>query len=279
MYRKNVSGQFICVQLVLAASGAAATGLTPSARRCIDGTFAAGGGSFTEDTGTGAYKYALAQADTNGNDISIIVTATGAIPVCVNFVTTAADPTDGVRLGLTALPNAAAGATGGLPTGDSAGKVALQADQAVNATKFAGQTITAAAGVTLPSEVASPTNITGGTITTATNLTNLPSIPSNWLTAAGIAATALNGKGDWATAANVPTADANADALLDRTAGVETNRTLRQAMRLMLAALAGKLSGADTTTVTIRDTNDSTNRIIATVDANGNRSTITLNAG
>lgn len=45
--------------------------------------------------------------------------------------------------------------------------------------------------------VANTTNITAGTITTATNLTNLPSIPANWLTAAGIAASALNGKGDW----------------------------------------------------------------------------------
>lgn len=36
-----------------------------------------------------------------------------------------------------------------------------------------------------------------GTIDLVTNLTNLPSIPSNWLTAAGIAAGALNGKGDW----------------------------------------------------------------------------------
>ena len=45
---------------------------------------------------------------------------------------------------------------------------------AVNATQFAGQTITAAAGVTLPSSVASPTNITAGTITTVTNLTNAP---------------------------------------------------------------------------------------------------------
>ena len=44
----------------------------------------------------------------------------------------------------------------------------------VNATQFAGQTITAAAGVTLPSSVASPTNITAGTITTVTNLTNAP---------------------------------------------------------------------------------------------------------
>lgn len=70
-----------------------------------------------------------------------------------------------------------------------------------NATQFAGQAITAAAGVTIPSSIASPTNITAGTITTATNLTNLPSIPAGWLTASGIAASALNGKGDWNTTA------------------------------------------------------------------------------
>lgn len=44
----------------------------------------------------------------------------------------------------------------------------------VNATQLAGQTITAAAGVTFPSSVASPTNITAGTIATVTNLTNAP---------------------------------------------------------------------------------------------------------
>lgn len=38
---------------------------------------------------------------------------------------------------------------------------------------------------------------TGVTIPTVTDLTNLPAITSNWLTAAGIAASALNGKGDW----------------------------------------------------------------------------------
>ncbi len=43
-------------------------------------------------------------------------------------------------------------------------------DQPVNATKLAGQTITASAGVTFPTSVASPTNITAATgITVATN--------------------------------------------------------------------------------------------------------------
>lgn len=75
-------------------------------------------------------------------------------------------------------------------------------------------------------------------------------------------------------------ADANtfADALLDRSAGVETNRTLRQALRLILSVLAGKASGLGGTTATFRDTNDSKDRIVATVDADGNRSAVTLDA-
>lgn len=48
-------------------------------------------------------------------------------------------------------------------------------------------------------------NITGnitGTLSTVTTLTNLPSITANWLTAAGINAGALNGKGDWLLASS-----------------------------------------------------------------------------
>ncbi len=59
---------------------------------------------------------------------------------------------------------------------------------------------------TFPSgTIANTTNITAGTMTTTTNLTNLPSIPNNWLTAAGIAANALNGKGDWELSSSYPT--------------------------------------------------------------------------
>jgi hypothetical protein len=78
-----------------------------------------------------------------------------------------------------------------------------------------------------------------------------------------------------AAAGDIPSADANADALLDRAAGVETNWTVRQALRVILAAVAGKLSGATTNTVTIKNPADSKSRIVATVDADGNRSAVT----
>lgn len=45
-----------------------------------------------------------------------------------------------------------------------------------NITQVNSQTATAAAGVTFPSSIASPTNITAGTITTVTNLTNAPTV-------------------------------------------------------------------------------------------------------
>ena len=47
-------------------------------------------------------------------------------------------------------------------------------------------------------------------------------------------------------------------------------------LRLMAASLAGKVSGAAGTEVTIRDVNDTKDRIVATVDADGNRSAVTL---
>jgi hypothetical protein len=66
-----------------------------------------------------------------------------------------------------------------------------------------------------------------------------------------------------------------ATTLLDLSNGIETSLTVREGLRLIVAALAGKVSGAATTTVTIRNYGDDKNRITATVDAYGNRSSIT----
>lgn len=57
---------------------------------------------------------------------------------------------------------------------------------------------------------------------------------------------------------------------------IEGTITLQQALRLALAVLVGKSSGGGTFTHIYRDTADSKNRIIATVDANGNRTAMTL---
>ncbi|RWG02562.1 hypothetical protein [Mesorhizobium sp.] len=79
-----------------------------------------------------------------------------------------------------------------------------------------------------------------------------------------------------AAVSDVPTANANADALLDRAAGIEAGLTVRQGLRLFASALLGKANGLGTTIAKFRDTNDTKDRITATVDAAGNRSSVTL---
>lgn len=78
--------------------------------------------------------------------------------------------------------------------------------------------------------------------------------------------------------AALPTAAANAAALLDLSNGIETSITPRQALRLILAAAAGKLSGAATTTVVIRNVGDTKDRITATVSSEGNRTAVSVDA-
>ncbi len=57
---------------------------------------------------------------------------------------------------------------------------------------------------------------------------------------------------------------------------IETGLNARQALAINAAALAGVLSGAATTTVTVKGAGVATTRITATVDADGNRSAVTL---
>lgn len=111
----------------------------------------------------------------------------------------------------------------------------------VNTTQFAGQTITAAAGVTIPSSIASPTNITA---------------------AIGVALS--------------PT---GLDGPLDSVDGVETALSMRGYFKLAAAVLFGKASGLDTVTAVFRNAvADSKARVTATVDANGNRTAVTTDA-
>lgn len=75
-------------------------------------------------------------------------------------------------------------------------------------------------------------------------------------------------------AVTAPTGNENADALLDRVDGVETGFTVRQVLRLIGAVLGGKASGLDSNTVVFRDLGDTKNRIVSTVDGEGNRTDI-----
>jgi len=57
---------------------------------------------------------------------------------------------------------------------------------------------------------------------------------------------------------------------------IEGALTLRHVLKIALSALAGKSTGGGTSTIRFRDNADSKARITATVDANGNRTSITI---
>jgi hypothetical protein len=126
------------------------------------------------------------------------------------------------------------------------------------------------ADVTIASVTGAVGSVTGavGSVTGSVG-----SVAAGGITAASIATGAIDAD---ALATDAVTEIANG--LLDLTDGIETSLTPRGAFRLISAALAGKLSGAATATITIRNTADSKARITATVDADGNRSALTLDA-
>ena len=68
-------------------------------------------------------------------------------------------------------------------------------------------------------------------------------------------------------------AEVNAATIWDEV--IEGTTTARQSQRLHNAVLGGKLSGGGTSTETIRDLGDTKDRVVATVDASGNRTALT----
>lgn len=189
MFLKNTSGQFVYFTMINVTTGAPVTGITPTCRRCIDGTFAAATGTITEDTGLGFYKMALSQADTNGNNIGYRFIGTGAIDTVINIVTTSLNPYDATRFGMAALPNANAEAAGGLYTrGTGAGQINQDANGRIDSNLLAilGTTLTETAGQIAAAfkqffNIASPTSTmnTITAVTTATTATNLTNAPTN----------------------------------------------------------------------------------------------------
>lgn len=161
-------------------------------------------GGFVEVDATnmpGVYRLDLPDAVCATGVNSVVVMLKGAAnmaPVVLEIQLTSYDPNDAVRLGMTALPNAAADAAGGLPISDAGGLdldalntnvSSILADTGTDGVKIASGAITAAVIATdaidadaikadaiteIQSGLATPTNITAGTITTVTNLTNAP---------------------------------------------------------------------------------------------------------
>jgi hypothetical protein len=259
--RKNVANQYVYFAMRNPVGGAGMTGQTITAVRSIDGgTQASCTGSIVEDGG-GQYHLVTSQADMNGNNIGFLFTA-GVVIERVFVVTT-----PGTGIWDEPLANHTTTGSAGKGLGDAAGAI-LPNTIAAAIWNYLTSAITTAGSIGKllkdQLDVAVSTRLSEADYTGAANGD-----------IAAIKAKTDNLPGAPAAVSDIPTATAVADALLDRTDGGETSWTLRQALRVMLAALAGKISGAATSTVVIRDVSDSKNRVSATCDANGNRSAVT----
>ncbi len=111
------------------------TGLSPTVTISKNGgSFASPAGAVSE-VGNGLYKIAGNATDSNTvGELWIHATGTAADPSDCSYTIVAYNPFDAVRLGLTALPNAAAEAAGGLYTrGSGAGQINQPANGQVDA--------------------------------------------------------------------------------------------------------------------------------------------------
>lgn len=108
--------------------------------------------------------------------VYVMITSSAAAASPMEFTLVAYDINDGVRMGLTALPNAAADAAGGLAISDAGGlDLDARLDAAVSSRMATYTQPTGFLAATFPAgTIANTTNITAGTITTVTNLTNAP---------------------------------------------------------------------------------------------------------
>jgi len=180
--------------------------------------------------------------------IASVTGAVGSVTGAVGSVTGAVGSVTGAVGSVTGAVGSVTGNVGGNVTG-SVGSVV----GAVGSVTGAVGSVTGAVG--------SVTGNVGGNVTGSVG-----SVAASGIAAASFAAGAIT--------ASALAADA-VDEIFDELIG-DSTITMRQALKVLVSGLAGKLSGAATTTITIRNVADDTNRIVATVDADGNRSAVTL---
>jgi hypothetical protein len=215
----------------------------------------------------GMYSAVLDASDTDTIGAGrIYVHVSGALPVLFDFVVLDEAVFD-VLFGTTAPSTLAAGALMGL------------ADEAITASKIAASAIGASEApllAHLDADISSRSTYAGGDTSGVTTLLSR------------IVGTLASGthnpqSGDAYDRIGAPAGASVSADIAALVAGIlagviEGSITLQGALRLTLAALVGKDSGAPDGPITFRDTEDTTDRIIATVDEDGNRTDVDLDA-
>lgn len=206
------------------------------------------------DAGTAAFG---AQDASDNIIINIYEVTTAVLKIGPNMVLIPLVPwnyQDGVRMGLTALPNASPSGSGGLPTTDASNQVKPVPADVRSAVGLATASLDTQLA-TIDADVLTRSTFAGGAVASVTG-----NVGGNVVGSVG-SVTGLT-----------PTTIA---AAIFATA-VETSMTFLQYLRGSGAVLLGKISGGATTTNTFRNAVDDTkDRVTATVDSSGDRTAIT----
>lgn len=187
--KKNVSSQTVGVQMVSATDGSAFTGTVTVYVTVDGGTQAIGstGSGVCTHEGNGFHSYVPTSGETDGGHIAFTFIGTGAVPATVQVYTSwpqTGDSFDRIGVagaGLTAidLPDQAMNITGNI-TGNLSGSVG---------------SVTGNVGGNVTGSVGSVTGNVGGnvagSVASVTAAVTLPTIPTNWITAAGINSAAI----------------------------------------------------------------------------------------
>lgn len=232
----------------LTTAGADNTATTPTIKVVKDGGAQAAATNAPSHLGTGQWMVVLTATEMTADEVSVNHSAAG----CASGVVTI------------------------YPESDYTTTVAGRIDAAITSrmatfavpANFSSLSITAAGLVDITQAAAD--KVWGTAVRSLTDKSNfgINSIAAGTIGTAQFAVGAID---NTVIAANANTAIANAVLA----AVVEGTLTIKQALQLVAAASAGKLSGAATATVTIRNKSDTVDAIVATVDADGNRSAIT----
>ena len=138
---KNISGQFVGVQMVSSADGTAFSGTVTVYVTVDNGTQTLGsvGSGVCTHKGNGLHNYAPSQAETNGNSIQFTFIGTGAVPQTIQFETL---PTTGVLAPTVANRTISVAATTGAVELDPAIETAIESaasDAATLVTRLTSQ--------------------------------------------------------------------------------------------------------------------------------------------
>lgn len=120
--RRNVASQVIAAQLVSATDGSDVTSGTTTVYGTGDGGAQGSWGTATSE-GNGCWTFLPSAGNTDYDHVVFTFVNTSAISVSVQVYPVSFNPTDGVRMGLTALPNAVPAGAGGLPTVDASNMI------------------------------------------------------------------------------------------------------------------------------------------------------------